>query len=256
MTKNQVHLNTNPRAVTLKNLQMLRLPGMAAAYSQQFDNPDYAKLTFDDRIGIIVKEEIEQRTIKRKQRRLKESGIREGDPANINEMIYSSERGLDEALVKELAECSWITCERPSNLLVAGASGTGKTWLIKALGKCACEKELTVAYYRMIDLAEKLAELRSEHNVRAFTQRLQKKKLLIIDDFAMGDSPCKALSTDLLRIIDSRQGVASTIVAAQRNWMDWHSWINDPATADAIMDRLLNYSYMIELKGRSLRELK
>ena len=134
MTKNQVHLNTTPRAVTLKNLQMLRLPGIAAAYSQQFDNPDYAKLTFDDRIGIIVKEEIEQRTIKRKQRRLKESGIREGDPANINEMIYSSERGLDEALVKELAECSWITCERPSNLLVAGASGTGKTWLIKALG--------------------------------------------------------------------------------------------------------------------------
>lgn len=56
MTKNQVHLNTTPRAVTLKNLQMLRLPGMAAAYSQQFDNPDYAKLTFDDRIGIIVKE--------------------------------------------------------------------------------------------------------------------------------------------------------------------------------------------------------
>ena len=45
MTKNQVHLNTTPRAVTLKNLQMLRLPGMAAAYSQQFDDPDYAKLT-------------------------------------------------------------------------------------------------------------------------------------------------------------------------------------------------------------------
>lgn len=108
----------------------------------------------------------------------------------------------------------------------------------------------------MIDLAEKLAELRCEHNVRAFTQRLQKKKLLINDDFAMGDSPCKALSTYQLRIIDSRQGVASTIVAAQRNWMEWHSWINDPATADAIMDRLLNYSYMIELKGRSLRELK
>lgn len=104
MTKNQVHLNTTPRAVTLKNLQMLRLPGMAAAYSQQFDNPDYAKLTFDDRIGIIVKEEIEQRTIKRKQRRLKESGIREGDAVNINEMIYSSERGLGETLVKELAE--------------------------------------------------------------------------------------------------------------------------------------------------------
>lgn len=51
---------------------MLRLPGMAAAYSQQFDNPDYAKLTFNDRIDIIVKEGIEQRTIKRKQRRLKE----------------------------------------------------------------------------------------------------------------------------------------------------------------------------------------
>ena len=122
--------------------------------------------------------------------------------------------------MKKLAESTWITCERPSNLFVAGASRTSKTWLIKALGKCGCEKELTVAYYRMIDWAEKLAELRSEHNVRAFIQCLQKKKLLIIDDFAMGDSPCKSPSTSLLRITDSRQGIASTIVAALRNWTE------------------------------------
>lgn len=256
MTKKRVYVNTISQDATLKNLQILRLPGMAAAYGLQLNDPAYARLTFDERFGILVKEEVEQRTIKRKLRLLKESGIREGEPADINKMIYSSERGLDEALVKRLAECSWITCERPTNLLVAGASGTGKSWLIKALGKRACEEQLSVSYFRMIDLGEKLEALRANNNVHSFVQKLLKKKLLIIDDFAMGDSPSKALSTDLLRIIEARQGLASTIIAAQRHWSEWHKWIGDLATADAIMDRLLNYSVMIELKGRSLRELK
>lgn len=74
-----------------------------------------------------VTEELEQRIIKRKQRLFRESAIREGDPANIHEMIYSLERYLDEAQVKELAQCYWITNESPPNLLVAGASGTGKS---------------------------------------------------------------------------------------------------------------------------------
>lgn len=256
--KNKTYLNTASRQETLAYLQQLRLPGMTAAYSAQFDNPNVEDLTFEQRFSMIVKEEFDQRTLKRKQRLIKISGMRERDCTNVSleSLIYTPERGLKKSVVMRLATCNWITADEPSSLLVCGASGTGKTWLIKSLGKCACENELTVAYFRYKDLAEELDRQRKQLTTEDFVAKLSKKKLLIIDDFAMGVSPSKALSDDLLSIFESRYGMAAMIVASQYHWENWYNWIGDPATADAIMDRLLNYSTKIELKGKSLRESK
>ena len=252
----RVLLNISTRDETIANLQLLRLPGMLAAYSRQFGDPAVETMGFDDRLSIIVKEEVAQRTIRRRQRLLKESRIREGDPANLEEMIYSEERGLSKQTVDVLASCNWITCEKPKTLLVWGAAGTGKSWLIKALGKRACYNHLPTLYYRYVDLKEKLEEQHEKHSVAYFIDRvLCKKKLLIIDDFAMGESPSQAMSSDLLSIIDARYQREATIVASQRPWTYWHDWINDSATADALMDRLTSLCIKVEHKGRSLREL-
>ncbi|MGH8655768.1 MAG: ATP-binding protein [Gammaproteobacteria bacterium] len=37
---------------------------------------------------------------------------------------------------------------------------------------------------------------------------------------------------------------------------EWHSFINDPALADAIVDRLMHSSVKIALNGESMRRLK
>lgn len=37
---------------------------------------------------------------------------------------------------------------------------------------------------------------------------------------------------------------------------DWHAFINDPALADAILDRLIHSSHKLELKGDSMRKRK
>jgi DNA replication protein DnaC len=36
----------------------------------------------------------------------------------------------------------------------------------------------------------------------------------------------------------------------------WHEWIADPTLADAILDRLVNNAYKIDLKGNSRRKDK
>lgn len=255
-TSPRVRLNNTTREETIKNLQTLRLPGMLAAYSRQYGDPEAESLEFDTRFSMLVNEEIEQRTIRRRQRLLKASRVREGDPSSIENIIYSEERGLKKEQVQLLASCNWITCDTPKTVLICGAAGTGKTWLVKALAKCACQNDINVLYFRYVDLAEKLKEQEEKHNVATYVDRvLLKKKLLIIDDFAMGESPTKALSSALLSLFESRYGQAATIVASQRPWSYWHEWIDDAPTADAIMDRLTTFCYKIELKGRSLREL-
>ncbi|HVY26499.1 MAG TPA: ATP-binding protein, partial [Polyangiaceae bacterium] len=46
-------------------------------------------------------------------------------------------------------------------------------------------------------------------------------------------------------------GRASTVVTSQLPAASWHAWIGDPTLADAILDRLVNNAYKVDLKGNS-----
>jgi len=54
-------------------------------------------------------------------------------------------------------------------------------------------------------------------------------------------------------VIDERAGNRSTILTSQLPLEHWHGWINDPALADAILDRLVHNAYRLTMKGESLR---
>lgn len=79
------------------------------------------------------------------------------------------------------------------------------------------------------------------------------EKLLILDDFGLTGLNARGRS-DLLEILDDRVGTGSTIMLGQIPVKDWHAFINDPALADAILDRLIHSSHKLELKGDSMRK--
>ena len=57
-----------------------------------------------------------------------------------------------------------------------------------------------------------------------------------------------------LCILDARAKKGSLIIASQRPFREWYEYLGSNYYADAIIDRLKNTSYRIELKGHSLRE--
>jgi len=59
---------------------------------------------------------------------------------------------------------------------------------------------------------------------------------------------------DLLEIIEDRHDLHSTIITSQLPISSWHSYLNEPTIADALLDRLLTKAHRIELKGESLRK--
>ena len=186
-------------------------------------------------------------------RNYKESGINDALPS-LDRMIYDNDRGLRKALIDDLATCNWMRLENgPLNILVTGMAGTGKTWLVKSLGKAALEHGYRVLYMRAPQLVEKLRLARQDNEPAKLRNRLNSKDLLIIDDFAMTPLD-EATKDDLLSLIDERQGRASMMVASQRPLSQWCEYLGSGLHADAIVDRLRNTSYRIALKGRSLRE--
>jgi DNA replication protein DnaC len=55
---------------------------------------------------------------------------------------------------------------------------------------------------------------------------------------------------------EDRYGRLSTVVTSQLPISKWHEWIGDPTLADAILDRLVNNAYKVDLKGNSRRREK
>jgi DNA replication protein DnaC len=82
---------------------------------------------------------------------------------------------------------------------------------------------------------------------------ISKAKLLIIDDFGLRKIDNKQC-TMLLDIIDDRHGNLSTIITSQLPVKTWYDCFAEPTIADAILDRLVNGSYRIELQGESMRK--
>ena len=102
-----------------------------------------------------------------------------------------------------------------------------------------------------------LEELRVAHGDGSFARRLAalaKLDLLVIDDFAI--SPMGPPErNDLLELLDDRIGTRSTLITSQLPVKAWHTYLNDPTLADAILDRIVHSSHKIELKtSKSMRD--
>jgi len=235
---------------TLNQLRTLRLDGMVHAIEEQATSAAASELPFDDRLTMLVQREVDWRDDKRVARLLKAARLKVS-AACIEDINWRASRSLDRSLIATLAGGDWLRHAR--NLLITGATGCGKTWLACALAHQAARAGFSVLYVRAARLFD---ELQVAHGDGSFARRLTqlaKLDLLLIDDFAI--SPIGAAErSDLLELLDDRVGTHSTIITSQLPVKAWHTYLNDPTLADAILDRIVHSSHRIDLKGKSLRD--
>jgi len=236
---------------TLDQLKSLRLDGMVRAIEEQATSTAADTLGFDERLTLLVQREIAWRDDRRVARLLKAAKLKVSS-ACVEDINWRASRSLDRGLIATLAGGDWLRNAR--NLLITGATGSGKTWLACALAHQAARSGFSVLYVRAARLFD---ELQVAHGDGSFGRRLiqlAKLDLLLIDDFAI--SPIGAAErNDLLELLDDRIGSHSTLITSQLPVKAWHTYLNDPTLADAILDRVVHSSHKIELKGtKSLRD--
>ncbi len=234
---------------TLDKLASMRLRAMQEEYQRQIELPANAALPFDERFAMIVDAQWLAKANKRLKRLLREANLREPS-ANLEDINYAPSRNLDKSTIARLADCSWI--KEGKNLIITGATGTGKTYLVSAFGNAACRKSLKVRCYRVNRLLTNLAISRGDGSYNRLLKDMRKPDLLILDDFGMAPID-PAACRDFLEVIDDRYGRKSIAISAQLPVAKWHGVFEDATIADAILDRVVNNAYRIELKGPSLR---
>lgn len=235
---------------TLERLQQLKLHGMAHRYKTILDLPIHQQPdSMHQLIALLAESENEHRKDHRTLRNLKRSKLRYD--ATMEEVICSKERNLSKDVIIKLSDCSFI--KKSENILIAGASGTGKSWLACALGRMACTQGYEVLYLRMNKLISELREAKLDGSLAKRLRSIERAQVIIFDDFAV-----QKLNADtrliLMDILEDRYNKGATIVTSQFPVANWYESIGEnPTVADGIMDRLTARAHRIELKGNSMR---
>jgi DNA replication protein DnaC len=233
---------------TLDQLRALGLVGMAQAFTDQLENPEYHALAFEERLGMLVDREAQDRANRRLERNLKAAKLRVS--ACIEDIDFRHPRGLDRAVVLGLASAQWVDSHQ--NLIIVGPTGAGKSFLACAITQAAVRAGHTALYLRAPRLLDDLAIAHVDGRWARLLLAWSRIDVLVIDDLAIRPlTPAQA--ADLLEVIEDRSQRRSTVVTSQLPIAHWHESLGDATLADAILDRLTHNAHRIELRGDSLR---
>ena len=134
-----------------------------------------------------------------------------------------------------------------------GQSSVGKTYLAQALLNAACRKYYTARYFRLDDLANRLAVLEPTSQRRLdFLTDLHNCDLLVLDDF-LTTPVAPHTAAELLNILAAREGRGSTLVTSQFDPPDWYKSLQDAVIAESILNRIVAGAEIIALDGPNMR---
>lgn len=234
---------------TIEKLKHMRLGAMAQLHRQHTEQNQYSDCTPDEYLALLTDHEWEYRYNRKIQRLIKQASFRQ--KASVEEVSYAEARNLDKNMFQRLATMNFMA--KNENIIITGPSGVGKSYLGQALGYQACFNEKKVLYSPTARLFNRLKLSKLDGTYLKEIQKLNKANLLILDDFGLQAFDNFARET-LMDIIDERFGKASTIISSQLPVSTWYEIIGESTIADAILDRLVNSSHRIDIKGESLRK--
>lgn len=98
-------------------LTTLGLGGFKTSLALQMEDAAYAKLSFEERLYMLLESEINDRANKKIKRLTAQAKFKDHQ-ATLENLEYSAKRGLDRAYILSLATCDYV--QRHHNILITG----------------------------------------------------------------------------------------------------------------------------------------
>ena len=126
------------------------------------------------------------------------------------------------------------------------------THLATSIGIEAAKNRNSTYFINCNDLILQLKRAHLENRLETRLKFFAKYKLLIIDE--VGFLPLDSESSNLLfQLITKRYEKHSTIITTNKSLSRWGEVFGDNVLANAILDRLIHHSHIINITGRSYR---
>ncbi|MGB9630009.1 MAG: ATP-binding protein [Thermodesulfobacteriota bacterium] len=192
----------------------------------------------------FLQEEYKLREKKRIEYLMKTSGIKRIKYLHDFDWTFNPKIPRDK--IMEFINTDWL--RKPSNLVIIGPAGTGKTHIATALCHDALSKGHQTIFITLFDLVAKLSRA---NNPFSLIEYYAKVPILCIDELGYA-VPTKEQADWIFQIISKRTELATTIITTNLIPSNWGK-IFDSVTASAILDRLSLNGRFITFEGRSYR---
>jgi DNA replication protein DnaC len=229
-------------------LRQLRLSGLAQTLDVRLQEAASHNLSHAEFLELILQDELVVRDERQIQRRVKTAAFRELKP--LDQFEWSFNPSLPKKQVFDLATCRFVREHRDA--LLIGPPGTGKSFIVQAVGYQAIKLGFTVLYRSIFDVVRDFLHdevLGEDDKVLA---RYLKPDLVIVDDMGMKQLPRRSGEV-LFEIVMRRYETRSTIMTSNRPLEDWGKLIGDVPSATAILDRFLHHAEVLSFSGKSYR---
>lgn len=161
---------------------------------------------------------------------------------------------MNRDLLESLSDNEYI--RQALNVILIGATGSGKTYIANALGVNACRAGYRTKYIRLPELFSEFEVARIQGKYHLMMKQYRKYSLLILDEFLLLPTN-DTEQRDLLELMESRCGSTSTILCSQFLPEGWHERLGGSAVADSILDRVIPSAYTMTIDGDlSMRKRK
>jgi DNA replication protein DnaC len=171
--------------------------------------------------------------------------------AELESWDQSYERGLSKPKMREVASLGFYA--NKENLLITGATGTGKTHMSIAIGKRLCLEGVSVVFGSTNFLLEEASAEKTAGKYLNWIKKMTKTNVIVIDDFALREYTHEEAGI-FLDLFEERYRKGVLIVTSQVDPQGWKKLFEDPVIAESIVDRMVSPSKKIELKGPSYRD--
>ena len=168
----------------------------------------------------------------------------------LKEFDFEFQPNINQNQLMNLSGLGFI--EKKENILFLGNSGVGKTHLATAIGIESAKARYSTYFIKCHELLTNLRQAQHENRLESRLKFYTRCKLLIIDE--LGYLPLQKGDERLLfQLIDRRYENKSTIITTNLPFDKWNENFNDSFITNAILDRLLHHSHVIQIMGESYR---
>jgi DNA replication protein DnaC len=230
-------------------LKQLRLTSFSHHWETMLEQSTQRSWDAAQYLTALCEQELADRHSRRISRYTKESQLPPGK--TLSSFDFSQVPELKAEQIEALAmSTDWTRQAR--NLLLFGASGVGKTHLAAAIGHGLIERGVRVRQYTTTALVQQLQQARAQLELENALQKLDKYRVLILDDFGYVKKSDQETYV-LFELIAHRYETGSIIITSNQTFSEWDRIFPDEMMTVAAIDRLVHHATLIEVQSDSYR---